>query len=313
MDDNLDPSTLTIHELAEREEATQDNKQKIKLLSEVIRRKPIYTDFIEKLVKIHTANNDISAARKLFEDSFKVNDSNLELWEVYVYWSIENDFIKNKDEERTAGVFSEAKAKVGSHPRSWRLWKTFANFENMRNKKNNMNLIYYTALRNQIKDVDELMVEYTKFLDTHFNDLKELISREDAPDFKDEKPNLLNHFLESNNDKESFVNIITKLAEKAREEVNKRIVYESSLSMFNYLHTTDKQNLVAERDNWRNYIEMESSQGDVQRVQILYKRMLVPFYDDFSVWNDYINYTADTIKDVQKCRELEKEPRCQLP
>ena len=313
---NLDPATLTLQELIKMQEEAEDEKLKIKYLTEIVRRKPILNKYIEDLVKIHTSNGDFSTARKLFEDSIKINDCNIELWEIYMYWSIENDFIKSKDEERTVNVFKEGRAKVGYHPRSWRVWKTYARFEEMRDKKNNINLIYYSALRAQIKDIDELMETYTSFIDKNFDQLKELISRDDAPDFRDEKPNLLSHFLESNNDKDAFLKIIHRLADKAREEIDKRIVYESSITQFSYNLNFDistneanpdpERNLAAEKENWKSYIEMEKREGDQQRTLTLFKRMLVPFYDDFSVWNDYANYLAITVKDVPKCREIFK-------
>lgn len=247
------------------------------------------------------------ALKSVLTNFSQANDCNLEIWETYVYWSIENDFIKNKDEERTAAVFADFKARCGNHPRSWGIWQYYAKFESMRNKKNNMNLIYYSAMRAQIKDLDDLMSEYTQFLEKNFNDVKELISREDAPDFKNEKPTLLNHFLESNNDKETFLGIINRLAEKVREEVNKRLIYESSLSTFSYaLNYNQDQNSVMEKENWRSYIDMEKAEEDQQRVIMLYKRMLVPFYDDLDVWDEYIDYLCNTVKDVKACRDVFK-------
>ena len=226
---------------------------------------------------------------------------------VFVYWSIENDYILNRDEEKTKEVFEEARSKVGTHPYSWKIWKKYADFELLRDNKNNINLIYYTALCSQVFEMDELVTEYTEFINTNFDKLKDLITSENPIEFRDEKPNLLNHFLESNNDKATFVNIITRLAEKAKSEISKRAPFEEALAIHRYeIDNQSSEQATKEIDNWRNYIEVEKAGGNFHKVVMLYKRMLIPYFDHFLIWKEYIDFTSGYLNDIDKCREIYK-------
>ena len=136
--------------------------------------------------------------------------------------------------------------------------------------------------------MDELLDEYTIFINLNFDKLKDLITSENPIEFRDEKPNLLNHFLESNNDKATFVNIIARLAEKAKDEINKRAPFEEALTIHRYeVGNQSSDQATKEMDNWRNYIEVEKSGGNYHKVVMLYKRMLIPYFDHFLIWKEY--------------------------
>lgn len=237
----------------------------------------------------------------------KANECSIGLWGLNLNFTLENDYINRRDEEKTKEIFEKARAKVGTHPNSWKIWKKYAEFEIMRDNKNITNLIYYSALCALIDDVDGLMADYTKFVETHFDKLKDYITSENPPEFKDEKPNLLNHFLEANNDKESFLTIINRLADKAREEKNRRAPFENALNTLSYaVDNITNPALKTEKDNWKNYIDMEKGVGNHQNAVMLYKRMLIPFFDDFSVWKDYIEFLSTHMNEPDKCREVYK-------
>jgi hypothetical protein len=118
---------------------------------------------------------------------------------------------------------------------------------------------------------------------------------------------LLNHFLESNNDKDTFKTIIGRLGEKAKEEIDRRAPFESALHTFSYtIDNSTNYELKTEKENWKSYLHMEKADNNYQNVKMLYKRMLVTFYDDFSVWRDYIDYLASTMSQIDKCRDIYK-------
>lgn len=155
--------------------------------------------------------------------------------------------------------------------------------------------------------MDELLDEYTIFINLNFDKLKDLITSENPIEFRDEKPNLLNHFLESNNDKATFVNIIARLAEKAKDEINKRAPFEEALTIHRYeVGNQSSDQATKEMDNWRNYIEVEKSGGNYHKVVMLYKRMLIPYFDHFLIWKEYIDFTSGYLNDIEKCREIYK-------
>jgi hypothetical protein len=307
-------------------------------LEEIVARKPVFLDYVEKLVKVHTNSNDLDKAREVITTSLAANDCNLDMWSFYINWSLENDYINRDDETKTKEIFEEARAKVGTHPMAWKIWKKYADFEILRDMKdskewkrnsdlligseasnqnsdghrvtnsassspsvNTTNLIYYTALCAQVLDIDDLLSEYSRFIDLNFDKLKESITSQNPPEFRDERPNLLNHFLESNNDKATFQSIIARLGDKAREEISKRAPFEGALKTFHYdPSNATSTDLVNEKDNWKNYIQMETGEGNYQNAQLLYKRMLIPFYDDLSVWKDYIDFLATHMNNVEK-------------
>lgn len=272
-----------------------------------MRRKPVYVDYTDKLLDLYESANDLDKAREVLTTSLTVNDSNIDLWSLYINWSLKHDFINKNDEERTKEVFEDARSKVGTHPKAWRIWKKYAEFELMRDNKNTTNLIYYTALCAQVEDIDSLMADYTKFIEVNFDKLKDLITSENPAEFKNEKPNLLNHFLESNTDKVTFIQIMNRLADKAREENSRRAPFENALATFTYHETNHKNSALRnEKENWKSYIQMERGSNNTQNVVSLYKRMLVPFYDDFSVWKDYIDYLGNQMNLIEKCRNMYK-------
>lgn len=308
-------------------------------MQEIVARKPVFLDYVEKLVKVHTSSNDLDKAREVITTSLAANDCNIDLWTFYINWSLENDYINRDDAEKTKEVFEDARAKVGTHPMSWKIWKKYADFEILRDMKdsnewkrssdmiigsdasnlnqaedhrvtnsagsssslNTTNLIYYTALCAQVLDIDDLLRDYAVFIDANFDKLKDSITSQNPPEFREERPNLLNHFLESNNDKATFQSIIARLGDKAREEISKRAPFEGALKTF-YYDPSNVTNpvLVNEKDNWKNYIQAETGQGNYQHALMLYKRMLIPFYDDFSVWKDYIDFLSNYMKNVEK-------------
>lgn len=267
----------------------------------------MYTDYVEKLAKIYTTNGDFDKARGVFTAALAANDANIDIWEIYVYWSLENDYIGGKDEEKTKEVFEAARTRVGSHPQAWGIWKKYVDFELLRDNKNTINLIYYTALCSQVFAIDELVSEYTKFIDEHFDKLKDLITSENPAEFKEEKPNLLNHFLESNNDKATFLNIVNRLADMARAEVDKRLPFEGSLRALSYdVGNLANEQLAGEMGNWRNYIDMEKTEANYQKAAMLYKRMLIPYFDSLPAWKEYIEFASGYLGDIDRCREVFK-------
>ena len=168
-------------------------------------------------------------------------------------------------------------------------------------------MIYYTALCSQVFEMDELLLEYTDFINSNFDKLKDLITSENPIEFRDEKPNLLNHFLESNNDKATFVNIISRLADKAKSEISKRAPFEEALTIHRYEPgNQSSEQAIKEIDNWRNYIEVEKAGGNYHKVVMLYKRMLIPYFDQFLIWKEYIDFTSGYLNDIDKCRDIYK-------
>lgn len=306
----MDPTTLSLSQLIQQVNSSEEvstkhvilqNKDNTPFLEEIIIRKPVYEEYIEKLVAIHDKANDPDKARETITNCIEANDSNLDLWMFYINWTLSNDYIAKRDEDKTKEIFEEARSKIGTHPQSWCFWKKYIEFEIMRDNKNTTNLIYYTALCAKVDNIDALKEEYVQFLNLHFDKLKELISSENPAEFKDEKPTLLNHFCEAANDKDSFIKIIERLAEKAKDENNRRAAFENSLSIFSYSpNNTSDANLKVEKETWKSYIQSEKTDNNYQNVQMLYKRMMIPFYDDFSVWQEYIDYLANTMSQVNK-------------
>ena len=132
-------------------------------------RKPVYVDYIDKLLDLYEVSNDLEKAREVIVASLAANETNVELWALYINWTLKNDYINKGDDERTKEVFEDARSKVGSHPKAWRIWKKYAEFELMRDNKNTTNLIYYTALCSQLEDIDSLIADYTQFVDSSFD------------------------------------------------------------------------------------------------------------------------------------------------
>ena len=249
-------------------------------------------------------------SREVITKCIEANECNMGLWEFYLHWTLSNDYIAKHDEDKTKEIFEQARSKIGNHPKAWNFWKKYAGFEAMRDNKNTTNLIYYTALCAGIDNIDELMLDYRTFLNDNFDKLKELISSENPQEFKDEKPTLLNHFCEAANDKDNFIKIIEGLAEKAKEKSNKRSAFENALTISTYsLSNVSNPDLKIEKETWKSYIQSEKSENNYQNVQMLYKRMLVPFYDDFSIWKEYIDYLSNTMSQVDKCRTMYKNLR----
>jgi len=303
----MDLSEMTTQQLVDKQAQTNDDRVNKKILQEIVNRKPMFVEYVSKLAKLLTNMKDPDQARDTFTHSLKINDTNIDIWFYYINWSIENDYILKKDEEKTKQIFEDARSKVGTHPRAWKIWRKYADFEMLRDKKNTTNLIYYSALCAELDDVDALIEDYTKFIDANFDKLKETITNENPPEFKNEKPNLLNHFLESNNDKSGFKTIITRLAEKAKEQVEKRAPYENSIQIIDYdLSNSTNPVLAAEKEHWNKYLEWQKGENDVPKSAMLYKRMLIPFFDDFSVWKDYIDFVLTFQNSVDECRELYK-------
>jgi len=186
----------------------------------------------------------------------------------------------------------------------------YAEFETMCHNKNSTNLIYYCALLAKVEGIDQLKEEYLKFLDANFDSLKDSITSENPPEFKEEKPTLLNYFLEASNDKENFIKIMTDLLDKAKEGNATRSAYEQAFTCTSYsVENISDDSLKKEKETWKSYIDKEKAERNYQGVQMLYKRMLVPFYDDFSVWKDYIDYLSNTMGQVEKCRTMYKKLR----
>lgn len=307
---NSDLVSMSLAALTEKVDSSEENKNNVQLLNEIVTRKPVYNQYIERLVTVHDNANEQDKSRELLQGCLEANECNLDLWIFYLNWSLSNDYIANKDEEKTREVFEEARSKIGKHPQAWKFWEKYAQFDTMCLNNNSTNFIYYCALLAKIEDLDTLREVYLKFIDEKFDSLKDLISSENPPEFKDEKPTLMGHFLDASNDKDNFVKIIEDLFTKAKGEITERSSYERSFTTLSYAPSNASNDaLKQEKETWKSYIDKEKTACNYQGVQMLYKRMLIPFYDDFSVWEEYIDYLANTMSQVDKCRTIYKKLR----
>jgi hypothetical protein len=118
----------------------------LQICQEIVDRKPVFVDYIEKLVKLYEGNGDPDKARETIVKCIKINDCNIDLWSFYLNWTLEVDYIGRRDEDKTKEIFEEARSKIGTHPKAFKFWKKYAEFELIRDNKNLVNLIYYCAL-----------------------------------------------------------------------------------------------------------------------------------------------------------------------
>lgn len=241
---------------------------------------------------------------QIYTRAVKANPLNVTLWTSYILFLLKK-VNKNlpKSNEKIQGVFKEAVDACGMEFRSDELWSLYLEHETKRG-----NFREVLSLYNRVLNIP------TQRYQMHFERCQILVSTRSPVEFLTmEELNTIHKKVHAENDDDLLAeedlpsgDIADSLTEGDlkkiqqlildtrkqmyllnKEQVEKRSLFEDGIKRLYFFATPLS---VKQLQNWRKYLDFEVSQGQHERVVILYERCLMPcaMYEEF--WLSYARY-----------------------
>ncbi|XP_072277499.1 pre-mRNA-processing factor 39-like [Pyxicephalus adspersus] len=276
-----------------------------------------YADLVQ-----HLGNKE--ETEKIFARAVKCNPLNVIMWINYIQYlkkSMNMSLTKSVDTLR--GAFKEAVQAAGKEFHSDELWRIYIEFETQQN-----NLKGVTALFDQVLTIptQQYETQYGRFKVFVFSHspveilnpeerrrirLRIQLENDDYRVAAEDVDDSVEPITES--DIPKFREYIIKVREQLyllnEEEVQKRWTFEEGIKRL-YFYATPIN--VKQLNNWRKYLQFEVSQGQHERIVILYERCLMTcaLYEEF--WLSYAQYIEG--HSVEAARSVfERACRIHLP
>lgn len=209
-----------------------------------------------KLAETYNTEHNTELVICTFEEGLKYIPVSSDLWLHYCIWKTENS---SPDEARE--LFVRATQASGRVYTSFLLWDKYLDFEKALKNTEGIEKIFYTLMSFPNSKLFEYYTRFKNFLDTQYKDNEEVRKKK-----KDEA---------------------VLMYEKVFAENNKRKVFEQGIKRSNF---SNKPLDLEQIQNWRRYLEFEETEGNTDRIRLLYERCIVPcsYYAEF--WIRYAKY-----------------------
>lgn len=269
---------------------------------------PYCYGYWRKFADFEKRNKNKEECEAIFMQGLKAIPLSVDLWIHYM------TYLKTHhadDVQQIRSKFEKGLETCGLEYRSDRLWDHYIKWEIDQNKLHNAFNIYNRLLTTQTLGYAQHFENFKEFVNKNapdkilnakeYHELRqkvaeglrmsnsgELLTDDSAPPGEEE-----NTFLSDVSEKElsllkeTIIEMKYKIHKETVKEIAKRQLFEEGIKR-PYFHVKPLEK--CQTDNWKDYIAFEKSEGDHQRIVVLYERCLIAcaLYEDF--WLSYLDY-----------------------
>ncbi|KAG0041791.1 hypothetical protein BGZ83_001311, partial [Gryganskiella cystojenkinii] len=231
---------------------------------------PLCFGYWKKYSDLEFLATNVDGAIKIFERGVKGISTSVDLWVQYCSFVMEK---KPDDGEGIEKLFERGADAVGMDFMPHVFWDKFIEFYEQRRDFQNLFKLMSRIIRIPIH-------QYARFYQQLLlasRPMKELLSDQEYSEYKGQLSG--NQESDEQSDEQLETAIRQKIQEagvlahaKTAEETNKRWPFEAEIKRpYFHVKPIDSAQLV----NWRRYLDFEETEGDVDRIRVLYERCLV--------------------------------------
>ncbi|KAM9301751.1 pre-mRNA-processing factor 39-like [Gastrophryne carolinensis] len=285
---------------------------------------PLCHIYWKKYIEVEQRLGNAKDAEKVFDRALKSQPYNVVMWVHYIHFLKQNmDMTLKESADKLRSVFQEAVKLCGLDFYSDELWQLYIDFETEQGNLKDAASLYDRVLFVPTQQYLTHYARFKKFIST-YSPLDFLAKEEctwvystiqeesDANQVASEDADDLSEFV-TDSDKAKIVGQILKVREQLcilnKAEVVKRVPFEDTIKRRHFYAAPLN---IKQLTIWRKYLEFEVSQGQHERIVLLYERCLMPcaFYEEF--WLTYAQYMEN--KSVEAARGIfERACRINFP
>ena len=134
----------------------------MQVLKEICDKDPINASYVTTYISLlaqrgNNSSDSIAEAQKVFESSLRYNASQVNLWESYLNFLLENSQALGVDaDDQIKQVFERAIQSVGKHMKAASIWQMYINFETEQFHMGFSFLLCYVAMQTLLIDYENV-------------------------------------------------------------------------------------------------------------------------------------------------------------
>lgn len=265
----------------------------------------VYTGILEKFPLLHVywnkwallvhqngTSNSVKDSLEIFERSVQpgVLENSVEMWQYYCEFATKYCALElNEDQVRE--ILERAISHVGDDYQSDTIWSIYISWENERQRYDNVSQLYMRVLSKPVRNLDTFFSNFTEHAKNHSIEKAATSAEKSVIDDQ------LNQ--EADNDVTLKADDLERRMQTLIYEKRQQTYYQTAEFLQNrqffeikirrtYFHFTRPNPI--QIANWYEYIDFETKMGNIDRVQHLYERCLIPCQMCPDVWIMYANF-----------------------
>ncbi|CAG5123083.1 unnamed protein product, partial [Candidula unifasciata] len=237
-------------------------------------------------------------AKEVFEKGLRAIPLSVELWLHYISFYITEYGSEPNAKDKIRKLYERALAAAGLEFRSDKLWDSFISWESTGGNLKSMTAIYERLIQTPTQLYSHHWDNYQKHInnhhpkeildvDTFLKIRSETLGKSLNYQFEEDLEGGLDETLSESTDLDAPPGIREVLFKANEAEISKRWTFEESIRR-PYFHVKPLER--GQLKNWRDYLDFEISQGNHNRVVVLFERCMIAcaLYEDF--WMKYAKY-----------------------
>ncbi|KAF9921905.1 hypothetical protein FBU30_008026 [Linnemannia zychae] len=261
---------------------------------------PLCFGYWKKYSDLEFLSRGVEGAIEIFERGVKGIANSVDLWVQYCTFIMEH---KADSREEIEQLFERGAKCVGLDFMPHVFWEKFISFYEEKEEYAKMYKLMERIIAIPMHQYARFYQQYAQLISTR--PMKEILPEEQYNSYKEEATANLGGS-ESISDEQLEAEIRRLVIEasgliyaRTADETNKRWPFEAEIKR-PYFHVKPMD--MAQLSNWRRYLDFEETEGDIERIKVLYERCLVTcaLYEEFwlryGAWArslDDINYLQD--------------------